>query len=199
MDILSLYDGLPKARQLRQMLTALCNGELAIIPTDTNYAAVCSLGSKKGIKRLYALKTGRHEKKITLLCADLKDISLYANVSNPAYRLMKSLIPGPYTFILPASRLVPKMVLTKRRTVGVRAPDHAACLTIPAELGTALLAVSVKDISTRNGDSVFSLESAFQNEVGYLLDAGSVDSESSTILDLTGSEYEIIRQGKGKI
>ena len=198
MDILPLYDGLPKARQLRQLLTALSNGELAIIPTDTNYAAVCSLGSKKGINHLYALKTGRHEKKITLLCADLKDISLYANVSNPAYRLMKSLIPGPYTFILPASRLVPKMVLTKRRTVGIRAPDHAACLTIPAELGTALLAVSVKDVSSR-GDSVLSLESAFQNEVNYLFDAGNVDSESSTILDMTGSEYEVIRQGKGKI
>ena len=198
MDILPLYDGLPKARQLRQLLTALSNGELAIIPTDTNYAAVCSLGSKKGINHLYALKTGRHEKKITLLCADLKDISLYANVSNPAYRLMKSLIPGPYTFILPASRLVPKMVLTKRRTVGIRAPDHAACLTIPAKLGTALLAVSVKDVSSR-GDSVPSLESTFQNEVNYLFDAGSVDSESSTILDMTGSEYEVIRQGKGKI
>ena len=171
---------------------------MAIIPTDTNYAAVCSLGSKKGINHLYALNTGRHEKKITLLCADLKNISLYANVSNPAYRLMKSLIPGPYTFILPASRLVPKMVLTKRRTVGVRAPNHAACLTIPAELGTALLAVSVKDASSR-GDSVLSLESAFQNKVSYLFDAGNVDSESSTILDMTGSEYEVIRQGKGKI
>ncbi len=198
MDILPLYDGLPKTRQLRQLLTALSDGELAIIPTDTNYAAVCSLGSKKGINHLYALNTGRHEKKITLLCADLKNISLYANVSNPAYRLMKSLIPGPYTFILPASRLVPKMVLTKRRTVGVRAPNHAACLTIPAELGTALLAVSVKDASSR-GDSVLSLESAFQNKVSYLFDAGNVDSESSTILDMTGSEYEIIRQGKGKI
>ncbi len=198
MDILPLYDGLPKTRQLRQLLTGLNNGDLAIIPTDTNYAAVCSLGSKKGINRLYALKTGRHEKKITLLCADLKDISLYANVSNPAYRLMKSLIPGPYTFILPASRLVPKMVLTKRRTVGIRAPDQAACLTIPTELGTALLAVSVKDISSL-GDSVSQLESAFKNEVSYLFDAGSVDSESSTILDMTGSQYEVIRLGKGKI
>ena len=198
MNILSLYDGLPKARQLQQLLTALSNGELAIIPTDTNYAAICSAGSKKGINRLYALQTSRPEKKITLLCADLKDISLYANVSNPAYRLMKRLIPGPYTFILPASRLVPKMVLTKRRTVGIRAPDHASCQTIPAELGTALLAVSVKDVSGQ-GDSISSLESAFQNDVSYLFDAGDIDSTSSTILDLTGSEYEVIRQGKGKI
>lgn len=199
MNILPLYNGLPKARQLRQLLAALSDGELAIIPTDTNYAAICSLGSKKGIKQLYALKTGRHEKKITLLCADLKDISLYANVNNPAYRLMKSLLPGPYTFILPASRLVPKMVLTKRRTVGVRSPDNAACLTIPAELGTALLAVSVKGIATQGDDSILYLESALQNQVSYLFDAGNINSESSTIIDMTGSEYEIIRQGKGKI
>ncbi|MCD6291948.1 MAG: threonylcarbamoyl-AMP synthase [Deltaproteobacteria bacterium] len=199
MNILPLYDGLPKARQLKQLLTALNNGELAIIPTDTNYAAVCSLGSKKGINRLYALKTGRHEKKITLLCADLKDISLYADVSNPAYRLMKSLLPGPYTFILPASRLVPKMVLTKRRTVGVRSPDHAACLTIPAELGTALLAVSVKEIATQGENSILSLESALQSQISCLFDAGNIDSESSTIIDMTGSEYEVVRQGKGKI
>lgn len=198
MDILSLYGGLPKARQLSQVLTALHEGELAVIPTDTNYAAVCSLSSKKGIKNLYALKTGRHEKKITLLCADLKDISLYAQVSNPAYRMMKNLLPGPYTFILSASRMVPKMVLTKRRTVGVRVPDHPACLTITADLGTALLAVSVKDFSNR-GDSILALENAFQNEVSYLFDAGSVDSESSTIIDLTNSEYEVVRQGKGKI
>jgi tRNA threonylcarbamoyl adenosine modification protein (Sua5/YciO/YrdC/YwlC family) len=199
MNILTLYDGLPKTRQLMQVLKDLNDGVLAIIPTDTNYAAVCSLGSKKGISKLYSLNSGRHEKKITLFCADLKNISLYANVNNSAYRLMKRLIPGPYTFILPASRLVPKMVLTKRRTVGIRTPDHPACLTIPSKLNTALLAVSVKEIATRNEDSVLSLEGAFQNQVSYLFDAGNIDSESSTILDMTGNESEIIRLGKGQL
>ncbi len=199
MNVLTLYDGLPKTRQLMQVVHDLNDGDLAIIPTDTNYAAVCSLGNKKGISKLYSLSSSRHEKKITLFCADLKNISLYANVSNPAYRLMKSLIPGPYTFILPASRLVPKMVLTKRRTVGIRTPDHPACLTIPAELNTALLAVSVKDIATQNQDSVLSLESAFQHQVRYLFDAGNIDSESSTILDMTGNENEIVRLGKGQL
>ncbi|MCK5916697.1 MAG: threonylcarbamoyl-AMP synthase [Deltaproteobacteria bacterium] len=199
MNVLTLYDGLPKTRQLGQVVADLSNGALVIIPTDTNYAAVCSLDSKKGINQLYNLNTGRHEKKITLFCADLKNISLYASVNNPAYRLMKSLIPGPYTFILPASRMVPKMVLTKRRTVGIRTPDHPACLTIPSKLDTALLAVSVKDIATRSEDSVLSLESAFQNQTGYIFDAGNIDSESSTIIDMTGSESEIIRLGKGKL
>ncbi len=199
MNILTLYDGLPKTRQLMQVLKDLNDGALAIIPTDTNYAAVCSLGSKKGISKLYSLNSGRHEKKITLFCADLKNISLYASVNNPSYRLMKSLIPGPYTFILPASRLVPKMVLTKRRTVGIRTPDHPACLTIPTELNTALLAVSVKEIATQNEDSVLSLEGTFQNQVSYLFDAGNIDSESSTILDMTGNESEIIRLGKGRL
>ena len=91
------------------------------------------------------------------------------------------------------------MVLTKRRTVGVRSPDHAACLTIPAELGTALLAVSVKEIATQGENSILSLESALQSQISCLFDAGNIDSESSTIIDMTGSEYEVVRQGKGKI
>ncbi len=198
MEILHLYNGLPKARQLRQVVGALDDGELAIIPTDTNYAAVCSLGSKKGINRLYALNSGKSEKKITLFCADLKDISLYATVGNPAYRLMKSLVPGPYTFILPASRMVPKMVLTRRRTVGVRAPDEPACQELPRELGTALLALSVKD-SAAGENMIAELENSFRNRVAYLFDAGNIVSESSTILDLTGEECVVVRKGKGSI
>ena len=198
MNVLELYDGLPKTRQLKQVLEDMHDGALVVIPTDTNYAAVCSLKSKKGIRELYNLNSGRHEKKMTLFCADLKNISLYATVNNPAYRLMKSLIPGPYTFILPASKMVPKMVLTKRRTVGIRAPAHPACMTLPSKLNMALLAVSVKDFVTRGQDSVISLENSLQNQVSYLFDAGNIDSESSTIIDLTGSESEVVRMGKGK-
>ena len=199
MDVLKLYDGLPKTRQLKQVVQVLRDGGLVIIPTDTNYAAVCSSANKKGISQLYNLESSRHEKKMTLFCADLKDISLYATVNNPAYRLMKSLIPGPYTFILPASRMVPKIVLTKRRTVGIRTPDHPACLTLSQQLNAALLAVSVKDIATQGVDSVLSLKSALQHQVNYLFDAGHIDSESSTIIDMTGNENEIVRMGKGKI
>ncbi|MCD6270003.1 MAG: threonylcarbamoyl-AMP synthase [Deltaproteobacteria bacterium] len=199
MNVLTLYDGMPKARQLKQVLEDMHDGALAIIPTDTNYAAVCSLESKKGIRELYNLNSGRHEKRMTLFCADLKNISLYASVNNPAYRLMKSLIPGPYTFILPASKMVPKMVLTKRRTVGIRTPDNPACLILPLKLNTALLAVSVKDFAIRGQDSVSSLENSLQNQISYLFDAGNIDSESSTIIDMTGSESEVVRMGKGKL
>ena len=199
MNVLTLYDGMPKARQLKQVLEDMHDGALAIIPTDTNYAAVCSLESKKGIRELYNLNSGRHEKRMTLFCADLKNISLYASVNNPAYRLMKSLIPGPYTFILPASKMVPKMVLTKRRTVGIRTPDNPACLILPLELNTALLAVSVKDFAIRGQDSVSSLENSLQNQISYFFDAGNIDSESSTIIDMTGSESEVVRMGKGKL
>jgi len=183
MEILQLYNGLPKARQLRQVTSALENGELAIIPTDTNYSAVCSINSKKGINRLYAINSGKSEKKITLFCADLKDISLYATVSNPAYRMMKSLVPGPYTFILPASRMVPKMVLTKRRTVGIRTPDHPVCQELPRELGTALLGLSVKNAA------------GSENMIAEL----EIVSDSSTILDFTGDECVVLRKGKGPI
>ncbi len=199
MNILELYAGLPKTRQLNHVLEGMRGGALAVIPTDTNYAAVCSLESQKGIRSLYNINSGRHEKKMTLFCADLKNISLYASVNNPAYRLMKSLIPGPYTFILPASKMVPKMVLTKRRTVGIRSPDHPACLELAAKLNTALLAVSVKDIATRDKDSILSLENSLKNQVSYLFNAGNIDSESSTVIDMTGEDNEIVRMGKGRL
>ncbi|HDS15658.1 MAG TPA: hypothetical protein ENN66_03435 [Proteobacteria bacterium] len=111
---------------------------------------------------------------------------------------MKSLIPGSYTFILPASRLVPKMLLTKRHTVGIRSPDHLACLHLAEQLKGVLLAVSVKKTAAC-GDSIVALEKVFRNDVAFLLDAGDIESESSTIVDLTGSEYEVLRQGKGEI
>ena len=197
--LVKLYNDLPKERLLRQVIEQFKAGGLAVAPTDTNYAAVCSIDAKRGIQRLYSLKTGKKQQQFTLFCADLTDISRYAVVDNQSYRLMKSLIPGPYTFILSASRQVPKMVMTRRRTVGIRVPDRPVCQTLITRLGTALLGVSAKDehgqvIGTPDG-----LNRQYHHLVDYLLDAGNIDSESSTIIDLTQSPPEVVREGKGKI
>ncbi|MEA2110224.1 MAG: L-threonylcarbamoyladenylate synthase [Pseudomonadota bacterium] len=197
--LVRLYNDLPKERLLQQVVEQFNAGGLAVVPTDTNYTAVCSIDAKRGIQRLYSLKTGKKQQQFTLFCADLTDISRYAVVDNQAYRLMKSLIPGPYTFILSASRQVPKMVMAKRRTVGVRVPDRPACQALITRLGTALLGVSARDehgqiIGTPDG-----LNRQYHNLVDYFLDAGDIDSESSTIIDLTHSPPEVIREGKGKI
>jgi len=197
--LVRLYNDLPKERLLRQIVEQFNAGALVVVPTDTNYAAVCSIDAKRGIQRLYALKTGKKRQQFTLFCADLKDISRYAVVDNQAYRLMKSLIPGPYTFILPASRQVPKMVMTRRRTVGVRVPDRPACQALISRLGTALLGVSARDEQGQVIGSEDGLSHQYHYLVDYFLAAGDIDSESSTIIDLTISPPEVVREGKGKI
>ena len=194
-----LYNDLPRERVLQQIVEQLNTGSLAVVPTDTNYAAVCSINAKRGIQRLYSLKTGKKQQQFTLFCADLTDISRYAVVDNQAYRLMKSLIPGSYTFILSASRQVPKMVMTKRRTVGVRVPDRPACQVLITRLGTALLGVSAKDEHGQVIGTLDGLTRQYHHLVDYFLDAGDIDSESSTIINLTKSPPEVVREGKGKI
>ena len=193
----TLYNYLPKERLLRQVVEKLASGALVIVPTDTNYAVVSSIDAKRGIQRLYALKTGKKQQQFTLFCADLTDISRYAVVDNQAYRFMKSLIPGPYTFILPASRQVPKMVMTKRRTVGIRVPDHKACSALIKTLGSALLGVSARDHNSAVIGTVVELGNYFKHLVDYFFDGGDIFSESSTIIDLTQSPPEVVRQGKG--
>jgi tRNA threonylcarbamoyl adenosine modification protein (Sua5/YciO/YrdC/YwlC family) len=197
--LVKLYNDLPRERLLQQVAEKLRDGSLAVVPTDTNYAAVCSIDSKRGIQRLYSLKTGKKQKQFTLFCADLTDISRYAVVGNQAYRLMKSLLPGPYTFILRASRQVPKMVMTRRRTVGIRVPDRPACQALITCLGTAVLGVSARGEQGQVIGTAQSLERYYHHLVDYVFDAGDIDSESSTIIDLTQSPPEVLREGKGKI
>jgi tRNA threonylcarbamoyl adenosine modification protein (Sua5/YciO/YrdC/YwlC family) len=133
------------------------------------------------------------------LCADLKDISRYAQVDNQAYRFMRSLVPGAYTFILPASREVPKMVLTKRRTVGLRVPDCGVCQAVIRELDTALLAVSARGDAGEVIGTVAGLSHRYGHLIDFFVDAGDVVSESSTIIDLTVTPPELLRQGKGPL
>lgn len=197
--LVKLYNDLPKERLLLQIVKQFNSGGLAVVPTDTNYAAVCSIDAKRGIQRLYSLKTGKKQQRFTLFCADLTDISRYAVVDNQAYRLMKSLIPGPYTFILPASRQVPKMVMTRRRTVGIRVPDRPACQALIIRLGTALLGVSARGEQGQVIGTMDGLNRHYHHVIDYFLDAGDIDSESSTIIDMIQSPPEVLREGKGKI
>lgn len=199
MLILPVYDDHLRPRDLSHLVSGLLDDGIAILPTDTNYAAVSAIAARRGVQRLYDLKSGKKQRRYTLLCADLKDISRYAQVDNQAYRFMRSLVPGPYTFILPASREVPKMVLTKRRTVGVRVPDSGVCQTVITELDAALLAASARDDEGEIIGTVDGLSRRYGHLVDFLADAGEVISESSTIIDLTASPPELVRQGKGPL
>lgn len=176
-----------------------------LYPTDTVYAIGCDLSSKSAIQRVRQIKQLSNDKPLTFLCSSLSNISSYAFVSDPAYRLMRHLIPGPYTFLLPATKLVPKLVQNpKRKTTGIRVPDHPLCQALVESLGNPIISTSahaLADTETSRVDfsgSQAELFDRFDNLVDLIIDDGTEPgNEVSTILDLEGPEPIIIRRGLG--
>src|SRR4030042_4280476 len=156
----------PQPRLIRRVVEALNKGGVIAYPTDTVYGFGCSLYNKKGIERIYLIKRREKSQPFSLICADLKDISLYAKVSNYAYQTMKRLLPGPYTFILEGTKLVPKIMLTRRKTAGARVPNNPICLGIVNELGHPIISTS----ATLPGGEVLYDPADIESKVGKALD-----------------------------
>jgi tRNA threonylcarbamoyl adenosine modification protein (Sua5/YciO/YrdC/YwlC family) len=194
----------PQVRRIDEIVAALKNGAVMLYPTDTVYAIGCDLNSKIAIDRVRQLKRMSNDKPLTFLCQSLSNISEYAIVSDPAYRLMKHLIPGTYTFILPATKLVPKLVQDpKRKTTGIRVPKHTMCQVLLETLGNPVISASAH-IQAEDGDEpIDSVEKAvlfdrLDKFVDIIIDDGSEPGmESSTILDMTIDPPEVIREGLG--
>ena len=195
--LLSINGQNPQMRLIRKSVDILQNGGLVIYPTDTVYGLGCALFNKKGIERIYEIKKRSKKQHFSFVCADLKDISRYAKVSDFAYKTMKRLLPGPYTFILEASRLVPKIILPKRHTTGIRVPDNAICLALVAELGQPIISTSVKNDMDEFLSDPREIEEKFRHRVELVIDGGILSPEPSTIISLIDDQVEIIRMGKG--
>lgn len=198
---LKVHPDNPQGRHIQRAVEVLRHGGVIIYPTDTIYGIGCSVFDKDAIERIYRIKRQDPHKPFSFICSDLSHISEYAKVSNPAYRLMKHLIPGPYTFVLPASRLkqLPKSMISKRKTVGIRVPDNKICLTIVRELGHPILSASVLG---RNGEAMNNpelIKALYEKEVDLILDGGIVLSEPSTVVDLTDEQPVVLREGAGDI
>lgn len=214
-----LHPDNPQPRTIAQIVNALRDGAIMLYPTDTVYAIGCDLMSKSAVERVRKLKQMSNDKPLTFLCSSLSNISEYAIVSNANYRTMKSLVPGPFTFILPATKLVPKLVLNpKRKTTGIRVPDHGVSQTIIEALGNPIISTSAnlqeddlddEDFSHQNKTGKqrnvcdlpkMELFDYFSKLVDLIVDDGSDHSyEVSTILDLTDDlNPQILRQGLGE-
>jgi len=191
--LLSLNPDNPQKRLISQVVQVLDQGGLIIYPTDTFYGIGCDLFNKKSIKQIYQLKRRPLTKPFSFVCANLKDISLYAQVSNNAYRIMKRSLPGPYTFVLEGTRLVPKLMLTKRRTVGIRVPDNKICLAIVKSLGRPIISTSV------NLDEPSVIHDTYSSLVEIVIDGGVISHEPSTVVSLIDDNPAVIREGKGEI
>jgi len=177
----------------------LKKGGVVVYPTDTYYGIGCDIMNKKAIEKIYQLKKRNKSKPFSFICSGLKNISNYAKVSNYAYKTMKRLLPGPYTFILEGSRLVPKIMLTKRKTAGIRVPDNPICLTLVNELENPLLTTS----ATMPDGTVFHdaslIHDFFGTRVEAVIDGSIVPGQPSSVISLIDDIPEVIRKGMGDV
>jgi tRNA threonylcarbamoyl adenosine modification protein (Sua5/YciO/YrdC/YwlC family) len=188
----------PEPRKIQRAVDALNAGDVIVYPTDTVYGIACALGHKRAIDRIFHL-TGKDEThQLSLVCADLSDIAKYAVVENPQYRLLKRLLPGAYTFILPATREVPKWLLSKQKTVGIRVPDHAVPRALSAALHVPLVSTSANYRGEEPLNDPADIVQRFKG-IELVLDTGYCGVVPSTIVDLTGGEPVVVREGAGPI
>jgi len=189
----------PQNRLIHQAVDILAKGGIVVYPTDTNYGIGCDILNKKAIERIYQLKQRNKSKPFSFICSGLKNISHYAKVSNYAYKTMKRLLPGPYTFILEGSKLVPRIMLTKRKTAGIRVPDHKICLELVRGLGNPIITTSatMPDGSTLNDPSL--IHEMFGNRIDLVIDGDTVPGNPSSVISLINDLPEIIRKGMGDV
>lgn len=189
----------PQTRLIRKVVDILRAGGIVVYPTDTTYGIGCDLMNPKAIERIYQLKRREKSKPFSFICSDLTNISQYAKVSNYAYRTMKRLLPGPYTFILEGSRLVPKIMLSKRRTAGIRVPDNAICLALVRELGHPIITTSAATAAGESFHDASLIHDHFGRQVDAVIDGSVVPGQLSSVISLIGDAPEIIRRGAGDV
>ncbi|MEM6754716.1 MAG: L-threonylcarbamoyladenylate synthase [Cyanobacteria bacterium P01_C01_bin.38] len=207
--IFTLHPDNPQNRRIEDIIAALKSGAVMLYPTDTVYAIGCDLSDKSAVQRVRQIKQLANDKPLTFLCPSLSNVATYAFVNNAAYRIMKHLIPGTYTFLLPATKLVPKLVQNpKRKTTGIRVPDNAVCLSLLEALGNPIVSTSAHIPASDTDDddeweeqkplSRVELFDRMESLVDVIIDTGKEPGyQVSTILDLTEQQPTVIRQGLG--
>ena len=189
----------PQQRLILKVVDILKSGGVVVYPTDTYYGIGCDIMNKKAIERIYQIKQRNKSKPFSFICSGLKNISFYAKVSNYAYKTMKRLLPGPYTFILEGSKLVPKIMLTKRKTAGIRVPDNPICLALVKELGNPVITTS----ATMPDGTIFHdaslIHDYFGNRVDVVVDGSIVPGQPSSVILMINDIPEVIRKGLGDV
>ena len=189
----------PQPRLIHKAVQILKDGGTIAYPTDTYYGIGCDIMNKKAIGRIYRLKHRSQKKPFSFICCDLKNISEYAKVSDYAYKTMRRLLPGPYTFILEGSRLVPKIMLTRRRTAGIRVPDHPICLALVEELGHPVISTTAPLADGQVPSNPSLIHEALGSQIDLVIDGGPVPGRPSSVVSLIDDMPEVIREGLGDV
>lgn len=199
--LIKLFEDNPNTRDILKIVDILKTGGVIIYPTDTVYAIGCAINQVKAVQRVCALKGVKPEKAdFSMICRDLSDIALYAKVSNEVFKIMKRHLPGPFTFILNATSKLPNVLMNRRKTIGIRIPDNYIVRAVVEELGNPLLTTSVHD-----DDEVVEymtdpelIHEKYGKLVDVVIDGGYGQNVASTIVDFTGEEMQVVRQGIGE-
>lgn len=192
----------PQPRHIGRAVEILRGGGLAVYPTDTTYGLGCDIYAKRSIDRIFLLKGLDKKHRLSFLCSDLSEVARYAVVEDRNYRILRHHVPGPYTFVLPSTREVPRVLQSNTRTVGVRIPDSLVAQALIADLGHPVISTTVGRVV--DGEQSYSNDPAeiatvFGKSVDVLLDAGPLFGEPSSVIDLTGDEPVILRAGSGDL
>jgi tRNA threonylcarbamoyl adenosine modification protein (Sua5/YciO/YrdC/YwlC family) len=196
--LLSINPNHPEPRKIHRAAEALRAGEVIAYPTDTVYGLGCDLMNKRAVDRLYTIKGMDRSHQLAFICPDLSDISRYAIVEKPVYRILRHFLPGPYCFILEATRDVPKLVQSKRRTVGIRVPRHEVTLALTRDLGRPIISTTAQRAGADPMVDPHEIDAEFHG-LGMVLDAGGGGMKPTTVVDLTKNPPEIIREGAGPV
>ena len=188
----------PQSRLIEQVVEVLRHGGVICYPTDTMYGIGCDIFNQKAVKRIYQIKHRPKDKPFSFMCDSLTNISSYGHVGNTAYRIMRKCLPGPYTFVLSGTKLVPKIMLTRQKTVGIRVPDNPICLALIEALGNPVLNTSAQMEDAEDSvRSAFDAEESFGRQVDLIIDAGEIVPEPSTVISLLEDPPQVLRLGKG--
>ncbi|MBE9504838.1 MAG: threonylcarbamoyl-AMP synthase [Proteobacteria bacterium] len=187
----------PQKKLINKVVEILKEGGVIAYPTDTIYGIGCDIFNKRAIEKIYRIKGRDKKKPMSFVCSDLSHISQFAKVSNYAYRIMKRLLPGPYTFVLEASSAVPKLVSTRRKTVGIRIPNSEIALSIVRDLGNPIISTSANVSGENIISDPFQIEDLFGRQLDAVIDGGNLSGDPSTVIDLSGVAPVVLRVGAG--
>jgi tRNA threonylcarbamoyl adenosine modification protein (Sua5/YciO/YrdC/YwlC family) len=202
MQRLAIHPDNPQARHVKRAVEGLRAGNLVVYPTDTTYGLGCDIYAKRTIDRIYQLKGMDPKHPLSFVCADLSEVARYAVLDNRNFQILRRTLPGKYTFVLPATREVPKLMQSNRRTVGIRIPHSAVCAALIRELGHPLVSTTVSregSEAAEHSHDPDKIAADFAHAVDIFLDAGPLYGEPSSVVDLTGPQPEVLRRGSGDL
>jgi tRNA threonylcarbamoyl adenosine modification protein (Sua5/YciO/YrdC/YwlC family) len=197
--ILEINPDYPQPHQISRVVDSLTDGRVIAYPTDTTYGIGCSIFCKKSIERIYLMKQRDRRKPFSVICSSLSEISLYAQVSNSAFKIIKRYLPGPYTFVFEATREVPDLLLTRQKTVGIRIPDNRICCDLVTALGNPIITTSANLSGEEPEGDPRRIADTFGNQLDFVIDGGILATDVSSVVSLIGAVPEVLRIGLGDV